>query len=178
MVQNLNFKIQLKDYIITDLNYKFDENIFPLLASEFSKINKESTEFDLLTKVTDQNTMQVAIHTGLKEVVIKIDTRVKEHVDLTELSHHEYFDDKEFILKSLDISMKFNFVLEYENDLPPNLSENEEFINELGVRLENSIIDICRHHMIITIRNLTSLDNNPPFTLEFPEFKLDDIEIR
>ncbi|EKN70406.1 hypothetical protein P9E76_00385 [Schinkia azotoformans] len=177
-MQNLNFEIELEKYTITDLNYKFDENILSFLASELSEFNKDDNEIDLLGgEIRDQNTIKVAIHKDLKEMFIIIDTRIEECIDFATLPVEISLEDKEFILRSLDISMKFQYSLKFDNDVPSNLSENEKFMNELQVRLENTIINNCRHHMVFLVRNLTTLDYNRPIKLEFPKFKLENIEI-
>ncbi|WP_242295037.1 MULTISPECIES: hypothetical protein [Bacillus cereus group] len=176
-MRNFNFEIQLENYIITDLNYKFDENILPFLANKLSKENKDINEFDLVTQVNDQNSIKIAIHKDLKEMFIIMDTRVREIIDLTEYPYQDYFDDEEIILKSVDVSMKFNFTLETEKEFPSNLSDNERFMNEFQIHLEKVIMEICRYHMINIVRNMTALDYNQPIRLEFPKVKIENIEI-
>ncbi|CAH1220545.1 hypothetical protein [Paenibacillus sp. JJ-223] len=176
-MESIRFKTQLKSYIITDLNYKFDENVLPFLKERLSDLNKEGGTTESLFRSEDHHTMQLAIHKELNNIIVTMDTRVKEYIDLDTLSDGEEFEDKEFILKSLDVSIVFNFDLEYENEIPVGLIENNDFVENMKAQLERTILEICRHHMVITVKSISALDYSPSIELDFPELELDDIKI-
>lgn len=170
---NINFKIRLKDFFILDFNYKFDENIFSDLMND---VDVESFS----ANVKERSKVKIAIHNSYKEMFIIMDTNIQEIIDLKDLSINERFKGKEFILKSLDISVKFNFSLELDN---PNISlegfsEDDEFMNIFQENLKQTALEACRYNIVNIIKQISSIDYNQCINLKFPQINISEIKIK
>lgn len=168
---NMSYELQLKNYVITDLNYHFDEDISSSIAHKLSEHGDLSID-QFESQIEDQNSIKVLINKSLEEVIVIMDTRIKEEIDFEELLHEK------FILKALDVTIRFSFLLKCEQMPSPEILEEDEFAQNLMKLLESSILDICRHTMVTTVRNITTLDYNYPLNIDFPMKVVQDIQVK
>lgn len=169
MNKKITIKSILENFSIQEFNYKFNDSVISVILNDIeNKHGKEITEsFDIKTDIEEKSSIQIGVHNELKKMFVVIDTSVQEIIDGKNV--HEEDSEDRYTLKTLDISVKFNFLLESKEESSIGLSDNNHFMEKLQEHIEVRIIEDCRINMVNIIKQLTSIDYQQSIKLNFPE---------
>ncbi len=163
---------KLKNYIITDINYRFEEAVFGKLAKQIDNLG----EIEVSGNIQDKYTVKVGVHNDLKEYFILMDTKVIEKLD-TSILPKEF--SEEMIIRTIDISVRFNFdIISSDNFNESDEKMKKKTIDNLHEEIKKKVVDICSYQVVNIISNITSLDDNQKIKLDYPvlNFELDFYE--
>lgn len=174
----INVKTQLESFIITDLNYKYNESIFSFFIKQLKDVedlNTESKEaYQFASNIKEKTSIKIAIHPAFEDLLVIMDTQVQEVIDTEPF--HELIENPEevYVLKDLEISIEFRFSLDIpEVDLSALKDTQDDFKKNIVNKLKKSATELCRQQMMETIKSLTSLDYNKSIRIDPPTSEIE-----
>ncbi|MEK4649476.1 hypothetical protein MKY22_16330 [Exiguobacterium sp. FSL W8-0210] len=160
----------LNKFVISNINYQFRNDVSDIKKLIPDISHEDLEEHDFNSKVIQDNSIKLATHRDLDELFVELDIRVKEEIDLSDFTREEL----SFIVKSIDLSVRFYFDINLDENLK-SYEKNEEFIEFVRETIMEKVVDISINQSIDIIKRLSSLDHSEVLELSFPKSKYENV---
>ncbi|WP_281882892.1 hypothetical protein [Paenibacillus sp. YYML68] len=137
----MNIRIEFTHFTITELLYKMMEND----SKQFYK-NTTDEEIDQITQG------RLFIEKEMRNCFFQLVTDLKTSI-------------KDEPVRKLELSVQFHFTIDHDVDIEV-MEEKDEALKAIQEQFGGSILEFCKNRISMIIRQITSLDYQPPIINE------------